>query len=96
MLDAIGGNVGKISIATSSRGGLSAEQMAHRLTDRIVYVGDKSAPEISSQARAFKSSVLQLAHVAMVEMARSERDRIVHRLQEMGLSEAAEAIRQEN
>jgi hypothetical protein len=49
--------VGGVQVATTAARGWSADELAARAADKIIYVGDKSHPAVQAQARAFKESV---------------------------------------
>lgn len=89
------GKIGDVKVVTAQDGGLPVEEWAERLTDRIVYVGDQSHPAITAQAHAFKQRVHSEVFRYMNEVARSERDRIACQLENMGLAEAAQMVREE-
>lgn len=83
-----------VSVMTSAPDtGLSADQLAQMLTDKVVYVGPDVPPVIAEQARAFRDRILLISRYYMAQMARSERTTMIGQLEQAGESRAAEILR---
>ena len=76
--------VGGVQVATTAARGWSADELAARAADKIIYVGDKSHPAVQAQARAFKESVQHVVVFYLKEAVEQERATIAHRLREAG------------
>lgn len=76
--------LGGVQVATTHGRGWSAEELAERAADKIVYVGDKSHPVIQAQARAFKEAVRQVVEFYLKEAVEQDRSTIAQRLREAG------------
>lgn len=73
-----------VQVATTHGRGWSAEELAVRAADKIVYVGDRSIPAVQAQARAFKDAVRQVVEFYLKEAVTQDRVTIAQRLREAG------------
>jgi acetyltransferase-like isoleucine patch superfamily enzyme len=51
---------GSVFVETTQSRGWTAEELAARAADKIIYIGDQSHPAVQAQARAFKENVKQV------------------------------------
>ena len=93
MSSELGALLGGVQVFTTSGRGHSAEEIAERALDRIIYVGKDSHPAIRDQAEAFKTSIRAVLVQYLGEAMKSERTTIFAKLQANGQPELAEIIR---
>ena len=92
MFDLSVATVGTSSVMTSEKGGLSNDQIAEMLTNKLIYVSDDAPEPIRLQAEAFKEKVRNLAQY-YIELARKEeRATICSMVRDAGQEELAKAI----
>ena len=92
MFDLGSGNVGAVNIMTSENGGLSNDQIAEMLANKLIYISDDAPEPIRLQAEAFRDRVRNLAQY-YIELARKEeRASICAKVREAGQMELANAI----
>ncbi len=92
MFDLSVATVGTASVMTSEKGGLSNDQIAEMLTNKLIYVSDDAPEPIRLQAEAFKEKVRNLAQY-YIELARKEvRATICSMVRDAGQEELAKAI----
>jgi len=92
MFDLGAGKVGAVNIITSDDGGLSNDQIADMLANKLIYVSEDAPEPIRLQAEAFKDKVRNLAQ-HYIELARKEeRASICAKVREAGQFELAKAI----
>jgi hypothetical protein len=84
--------LGGVQVATTHGRGWSAEELAQRAADKIVYVGDQSHPTIQAQARAFKESVRAVVEFYIKEAVEQDRLTIAQRLRESGHPELVDLL----
>jgi hypothetical protein len=73
-----------VTVSTTNGRGHTAEELAQRMADKIVYVGSNSHPAVRDQAIAFKASVQALCLFYLKEAVNQDRATIAHRLREAG------------
>ena len=73
-----------VKVSTTNGRGHTAEEIAQRMADKIVYVGSNSHPVVRDQAIAFKASVQALCLFYLKEAVNQDRATIAHRLREAG------------
>jgi Holliday junction resolvasome RuvABC endonuclease subunit len=78
------GHVGSVFVETTQARGWTAEELAARAADKIIYVGDQSHPAVQAQARAFKESVKHVVAFYLKEAVEQDRATIAMRLREAG------------
>lgn len=76
--------LGGVSVETTHFRGWTADELAQRAADKIVYVGDQSHPAIREQAIAFKESVRQVVAFYLKEAVEQDRITIANKLREAG------------
>lgn len=86
------GEVGNVSVFTSSNGSLPAGHWAQRATDYIIKVGDKSHPEISEQARAFRDSIYKAVDYYIKEAIKEDRSKVTTLLRSAGHNDLANSV----
>ena len=92
MFDLSVATVGTASVMTSEKGGLSNDQIAEMLTNKLIYVSDDAPEPIRLQAEAFKEKVRNLAQY-YIELARKEeRATICDKVRAAGQEQLAHAI----
>jgi hypothetical protein len=79
--------VGNVFVQATQSRGWTAEELAARAADKIIYVGDQSHPAVQAQARAFKESVQQVVAFYLKEAVEQDRATIAVRLREAGHSD---------
>jgi hypothetical protein len=77
-------SVGSVFVETSSARGWTAEELAVRAADKIIYVGDQSHPAVQAQARAFKENVKQVVEFYLKEAVEQDRATIAVKLHKAG------------
>ena len=86
------GVAGSVNIMTSDNGGLSNDQIADMLSNKLIYISEDAPEPIRLQAEAFKDRVRNLAQ-HYIELARKEeRANICAKVREAGQLELAKAI----
>ena len=73
-----------VQVATTDSRGWSADELAQRAADKIIFVGDQSHPVIQAQARAFKDRVKYVVAFYLKEAVEQDRATIAQRLREAG------------
>jgi Holliday junction resolvasome RuvABC endonuclease subunit len=76
--------VGSVFVETTQARGWTAEELAVRAADKIIYVGDQSHPAVQAQARAFKENVKQVVAFYLKEAIEQDRATIAVRLTQAG------------
>lgn len=87
------GNVGQVNVVISDNRGLSAVQIAELALNRIISVGNESAPEVREQALAFKLQIKDVLVKYLTDAQVQERATICNKLSEAGLNDAAEFVK---
>ena len=87
-----GMNLGAVNVFTTNNRGFTAEEIAERALDKIIYVGDQSHPVITEQARAFKQHIRHVLIQYLREAQESERITISAKLSQAGHPEIAKLI----
>lgn len=87
------GNVGQVHVVVSDNRGLTAEQIADLAVNKIISVGNESAPEVREQALAFKSQIRDVLLKYLSDAQANERATICTKLLEAGLNDAAEFVK---
>jgi hypothetical protein len=83
-----------VSVMVSDPGkGLSADQIADMLMNKIVFVGPNVPAPIREQAHAFKDHVRQIANHYVKMAQKSERTTVLGALEGAGMTDAANLIR---
>ena len=92
MFDLSSGSVGSVSVVSSDNGGLSNDQIADMLANKLMYISDEAPEPIRLQAEAFRDRVRNLAQY-YIELARKEeRASICAKVREAGQHQLADAI----
>ena len=92
MFDLSVATIGSVSIVTSENGGLSNDQIADMLANKLIFISDDAPEPIRLQAEAFRDKVRNLAQY-YIELARKEeRASICAKVREAGQMELANAI----
>jgi hypothetical protein len=92
MFDLSVATVGAVSVVTSEKGGLSNDQIAEMLANKLIYISEDAPEPIRLQAEAFKDRVRDLAQY-YIELARKEeRATICDKVRDAGQEQLAQAI----
>ena len=86
------GNVGTVNVFVAENRGFTAEEIADRAIDKIIFVGNESAPEVRDQALAYKAEIHRLLISYIKEAQVNERTTVYNKLIEAGLGDAAEFV----
>ena len=76
--------MGSVFVETTQARGWTAEELAARAADKIIYIGDQSHPAVQAQARAFKENVKQVVAFYLKEAIEQDRATIAVRLTQAG------------
>ena len=87
------GDVGNVSVFTSTDGGHSPEQLAEMAMNKIMLVSETAPPPIRDQAVAYRNKVKDILVCYLRKMAQSERTTIWALLKKQGHADMAEIIR---
>lgn len=85
--------LGSISVHTTSGRGRSADEIAERAVQRIIFVGGKSDPVVTAQAEAFKDQIKHVLVNTVIEAQKTERTNICAELERQGRRDLADIIR---
>jgi len=85
-------DLGGVKVFTTDNRGFTAEEIAERALDKIIYVGDQSHPVIAEQARTFKEHIKRVLVHYLGEAQESERITICAKLSQAGHPEIAKLI----
>ncbi len=86
------GEVGNVSVFTSSNGSLPSGHWARRATDYIIKVGDKSHPEIAEQATAFREEIYKAIDYYIKEAVKEDRSKVISLLRSAGHNDLANSM----
>jgi len=86
------GEIGMVRVFTTENRGFTAEEIAERALDKIIYVGDRSHPVILEQARAFKESLRIVLIHYLKEAQDNERLTITAKLRAAGHPQIADIL----
>jgi len=86
------GEVGNVSVFTSSNGSLPSGHWARRATDHIIKVGDKSHPEIAEQATAFREEIYKAIDYYIKEAVKEDRSKVISLLRSAGHNDLANSM----
>jgi hypothetical protein len=86
-------NVGIVNVFVADGRGFTAEEIADRAIDKIIFVGNESAPEIREQALAYKAEIRAVVLSYLEEAQANERVTIHNKLSEAGFTEASEFVK---
>ena len=86
------GEVGNVSVFTSSNGSLPSGHWAQRAADYIIRVGEKSHPEIAEQAIAFKHSIYKAVDYYIKEAIKEVRSKVTTLLRSAGHNDLANSV----
>lgn len=87
------GNVGQVNVVVANNRGLNAIELADLAVNRIISVGNESAPEVREQALAFKLQIKDVLIRYLKDAQTQERATICNKLSEAGLNDAAEFVK---
>lgn len=87
-----GMQIGPVNVFTTQNRGFTAEEIADRALDKIIYVGDQSHPAILEQAKAYKEYIRDVLVKYLKEAQQSERTTICAKLTLQGHSDLAKII----
>lgn len=85
-------NLGPVNVFTTSNRGFQPEEIAERALDKIIYIGDKSHPVLTEQAKAFKEHIRDVLIFYLREAQKSERTTICAKLAQHGHGDLAKII----
>jgi hypothetical protein len=76
----------KVTIATTSNRGHTPEELAERMVDKIISVGNNSHPAIREQAIAFQGAVKQVVLLYLKEAVAQNNATLAYKLKQAGHS----------
>ena len=92
MFDLSVATVGAVNVVTSEKGGLSNDQIADMLANKLIHISNTAPEPIRLQAEAFQDKVRTLAQY-YIELARKEeRASICDKVRDAGQLDLAKAI----
>jgi 2-keto-4-pentenoate hydratase/2-oxohepta-3-ene-1,7-dioic acid hydratase in catechol pathway len=83
----------RVTVKTSTEGGLSSEQVAELCCNKIIHVGENLAPEVREQAEAYRNKLQEVIFHYIQHAVRAERDRCVYAAVSGGYDELANLLR---
>ena len=87
------GDVGTVSVFTSTDGGHSPEQLAEMAMSKIIAINENAPPAIRDQALTYRNKIENVLIYYLKQMAQSERTTIWALLKKQGRTDMAEIIR---
>jgi len=87
------GQVGAVSVETTSGRGFNTQEIAARCASKIVSVSDDAHPALQAQARAFKGRIEKVIEFYLKEAVKSDRTTVCNALDDAGHKELSELIR---
>jgi hypothetical protein len=87
-----GMQIGPVSVMTTENRGFTAEEIAERALQKIIYIGEQSHPVIVEQAKAFRSHIKDALVSYLREAQQSERTTIKAKLSLQGHDDLAKII----
>jgi hypothetical protein len=84
--------IGQVLVQTTDHRGFTAEEIADRAVEKIIYVGERVAPEIARSAREYKGEIHKVLVKYLQEAQDSERKTIREQLSKQGYPEIAQLI----
>ena len=87
-----GMQIGPVNVFTTQNRGFTAEEIADRALDKIIYVGEQSHPAIIQQAQAYKEHIRLVLIKYLKEAQQSERTTICAKLATQGHVDLAKII----
>lgn len=85
--------VGNVNIIVTENRGMTPLELADLAINRIISVGNESAPELREQALAYKSNIKDVLIKYLSDAQMHERVTICNKLDEAGLGDAAEFVK---
>lgn len=76
--------VSGVDVRTTENRGLTADEVAQRCVDKIIFVGDSTHPAIRDQAHAFKEHIRAVVSFYIKDAIRNDRHTIATRLRDAG------------
>jgi hypothetical protein len=76
--------LGTVGVYTTNHRGFTAEEIAERAVNKILYVSENVAPEVGKQARECKEAIRQVLITYLQEAQESERKTIRAKLLQNG------------
>lgn len=74
----------KVTVATTDGRGHTPEELAQRMVDKIISVGNNSHPVVRDQAIAFQGAVKNIAVIYLKEAVNQHNATIANRLRKAG------------
>lgn len=87
-----GMQIGPVSVMTTHNRGFTAEEIAERALQKIIYIGEQSHPVIVEQAKAFRGHIKDVLVSYLREAQQSERTTIKAKLSLQGHDDLAKII----
>jgi hypothetical protein len=88
----INGEIGNVTVTTTSNSHLPPEYWAQRATSHIVHVGQESHPAIADQAKAFKEAVCHVIDYYIKVAIKEDRSKVVTLLRSAGQNDLANSV----
>ena len=71
--EAMGLQIGNVSVATSVNGGLPPEYYAQRIVDRLIVIGDQAPEPLRQQAHAYRGKMLAIVLAGLKQAIEGDR-----------------------
>jgi hypothetical protein len=65
--------IGKVTVATSSNGGMPPEYFAERIVEKLIFVGDNAPEPIKAQALAYREKMRAIVLNGLQQAIMSDR-----------------------
>lgn len=84
MFDIVTGDVGVVSVETTTDRGATPEEIAERALNKILYIGSNAHPALRDQAEAFKDSLRAVLVFYMQDAIRANNVTLANKMRKAG------------
>jgi carbonic anhydrase len=88
----ISGEVGDVSVITTSNSTLGPEHWANRATEQVISIGEDAHPLIVDQAKAFKDRIRHVFNYYIKEAIKEDRSKVITLLRSAGHNDLANSV----